>query len=506
VISVEINDQKVELSEGSILREAFEITNTRYIPGTTIGIIKGAARKEEITTEYRLTTTKGEIRLEMIGGGINETWLKYHDSFSQASVRWAGPEAVAFGPVETDIIPTRSEREYNKYDVVFGAGGYDAKYTHLIFSRSHHMAAHGAPEQGAFARVISGKSVLANLSHGDSLTKIEPIVRWEMLLDKKATQDLSMRLEDNMKIFTYFHVELIPEAPEGAEHFLGIIGKNIFNVDSFSNTYVSDDALKGEGCPYENWDAREAGTVVVRSDGFGLGRIYIYKEDRTSSSVHSVVGRVIKGLELIKLAELRNKLEVRASPERILLLGMSFSQAERLLESRGIKIERTGYLEEDAVIAEQNPDTTLGIIKAGMVKALGVHPNKILGIKLYDGLAPKTLDFFRHSLRLKDRPLGPLPVYYVYENTVLFKAAKGAEAYKEITPENTPENLVKAGEIGVTNQAAKRYGLIGVKLTDDNRYGPSGEKFECTNIIGRIIELSKLKDLKAGDTVYVREI
>jgi len=48
--------------------------------------------------------------------------------------------------------------------------------------------------------------------------------------------------------------------------------------------------------------------------------------------------------------------------------------------------------------------------------------------------------------------------------------------------------------------------MIGVKLTDDSRYGPSGEKFAYTNIIGRVIDLDKLQDIGEGDTVYVTEV
>jgi UPF0288 family protein (methanogenesis marker protein 3) len=48
--------------------------------------------------------------------------------------------------------------------------------------------------------------------------------------------------------------------------------------------------------------------------------------------------------------------------------------------------------------------------------------------------------------------------------------------------------------------------MIGVKLTDDPKYGPTGEKFECTNIIGKVIHTERLKGVKAGDIVYIREV
>ncbi|MCG2728398.1 MAG: methanogenesis marker 3 protein, partial [Candidatus Methanoperedenaceae archaeon] len=167
---------------------------------------------------------------------------------------------------------------------------------------------------------------------------------------------------------------------------------------------------------------------------------------------------------------------------------------------------KRGYTGDGAIIVEQSPDTTIEIREAGVVTGLGVSSDKIINVRFYDNLAPITLDFFRHSLRLKDRPLGPLPVVYTYENTYLFWSEKGAEAYKEINPENVPKTKVKAGEIGVTNQAAKRYGMVGVRLTDDEKYGPTGEKFECTNIIGKVIEPERLKGLKVGDIIYIKEV
>lgn len=301
-------------------------------------------------------------------------------------------------------------------------------------------------------------------------------------------------------------MDLLKESPDGAEHFLALIRKKIFSVDTFSNSFISDDALKGEGCPYEHWDARSEGAVVARTDGLGNGRIYIYKEDRTSSAVHSVVGHVSLGIELIKIAPAGSKLAVLPNPERVMILGMGFKEAEEMLNGRGLKLEKSGYTGNDAIIVEQDPDTTIEIIESGGIRGLGVKSDMIINVKFYDDLAPITLDFFRHSLRLKDRPLGPLPLVYTYENTYLFKAEKEAEAYKEINPENVPRAKVVSGEIGVTNQAAKRYGIIGVKLIDDEKYGPTGEKFECTNIVGKVLEPERLKGRKVGDIIYIREV
>ncbi len=504
MISIEINGQKLELKEGSTLQDAIELTKTSYIPGNTIGILKTGTKKEEATSEFRIVTSKGEFRIELSGN--SELWDKFYHKFVDSKAHWGTTNSLAFGPVETDVLPQMQERKYNRYDIFFGTGGYDAKNTYLMLAKDRHISDYGSPKDAMIGKVISGKSIIAELKQGDNILKIEPVIKWETLLDKISTSDPGTRLEDGMRIFTYFNVDLVNEAPEGAEHFLALIRKRTFNIDTFSNSFISDDALKGEGCPFEHWDARSEGSVAVRTDGLGNGRIYIYKEDRTSSPVHSVVGHVTHGIELIRVTQEGSKLAVKSNPERIMILGMNFEEAEKMLSRRGLKLEKRGYTGMDAMIVEQDPDTTIEIMNEGTVTGLGVKSDKIIDVKFYDDLAPKTLDFFRHSLRLKDRPLGPLPVFYTYENTYLFRSEKEAEAYKEINPENVPKTKVNAGEIGVTNQAAKRYGMIGVRLTDDAKYGPTGEKFECTNIIGKVIEPARLKGVKQGDVVYIREV
>ena len=90
--------------------------------------------------------------------------------------------------------------------------------------------------------------------------------------------------------------------------------------------------------------------------------------------------------------------------------------------------------------------------------------------------------------------------------TYLFRTEKEAVKYKEVLPENTPTGTVLAGEIGITNQSAKRMGTIGVRLVDDDLFGPTGEKFSSTNIIGRIIEPERLIGIEEGDAIYISEV
>jgi putative methanogenesis marker protein 3 len=391
-----------------------------------------------------------------------------------------------------------------RWDVLFGTGGYAADNTYMVISKQLHTAAHGAPtDGGVFGRIVSGRGVIESLDTGDSITGIAPVERWETIVNKIVTADLATGIEPGMRIFTYATVELSPEAPYGAEHFLAAAKDGVLAFNTVSHAFASTESLQGEECPFEQKEPRRAGIITVRSNGAGLGRIYISKLDKTSSPSHSVAGAVTRGMELIQLVDNDQAIAIHINPERILLLGRTFEAAEAEMRERGITMRRDGDTADADVIVQQTPETTIEIVGACEVTAHGVSQKNLIRIELYDDIAPKTVEFFRHALGLLKSPVGALPVFAVYEDTRLFRVP---EVKKEIMPENVPEETVPAGEIGVTSQAAKYAQMIGVKLTDDSRYGPSGEKFEYTNIIGRVIDLDKLRDIGEGDSVYVTEV
>jgi UPF0288 family protein (methanogenesis marker protein 3) len=189
-----------------------------------------------------------------------------------------------------------------------------------------------------------------------------------------------------------------------------------------------------------------------------------------------------------------------------MLMGHSLGQALQSMKERSIQAEVEGHTLEDAVVIKQEPETTMEVLRQGKVKLTCIPSSHLVAIQLYYDQAPKTLDYFRHVTGLKERPVGPLPVYFVYENTLLFKPAIEATSYKELLPENKPTGPVPAGSLGVSNSVARKIGFVGCKLVEDKRYGPSGEKFEATNVIGRVLEPDKLKDVAEGETIYVLEV
>lgn len=507
-MKVFVDGTKISLNDGSTLKDALDASGISPQEDAIIGIVKGREEEAKETNSYWLNTTKGKLRIELLDTGIQDAWHEAVGQISDLKARWSDGAAVAFGPVSAKIAPTRNEQEYDRWEVVLGASGFEAGKAQIVFARKRHSAAYGAPAEnrGVFASVVGGKGILNSLEIGDAILEIEPIVEWAALSDKMATKDLSLPLADGMEIYTKIEVNLSEDAPEGAEFFLAATRDGVFAVDGLSSSYASSDVLRGERIEFENREPRSEGAVTIRTNGRGLGRIFIYKADRTSTPGHSMVGKVTSGMDLVKLAEPGQKLAVKVRPERIMLMGLALKEAEKIVEDLGIGFEIEGYTGDDAVVVEQMPVTTMQIIKEGKVMVTSIPADRMVAIELYDDLAPKSLDYFRHVVGLKEKPVGPLPVYFVYENTVLFKPAISATSYKEILPENKPTEVVRAGEIGVTNQAARNAGLVGVKLVDDPKYGPSGEKFLATNIVGRILDLEKLRDVKEEETVYVLEV
>lgn len=507
-ITVEVNGIKIDLPKGATLGDAIQASDAPYREGNSVGILKRSdIEQDENLIEYRIMTTAGEFMIELFtkDSPSRKRWTEKFEEYRNIPLRWSSRDAIAFGPFVSDMAQKRGAGIYREYQVLFAAAGGDSHNTHLIISKDKHSAEYGAPEEGAFGKIVSGKSVLDNLGKKDSIIGIQPVISWRQTGEHVITTDRATILKDGEKVFTYLHVVMSPESPLGAEHFFALIRTGSFKVDMVSSSFISDHTLIGELPPYENYEPRSRGTVFLRTVGYGAGKAFISTDDRTASILHSVVGHVDLGMELVKMAEAGHKLLVNTTPPRIMLHGKSFQEAETELAMFGVKLNREGDTADEALIVSQEPDTTIEILREGTVRATGVDGSKILSIELYDDTAPITMDFFRHAIGLQFRPIGVLPLVMMYENTYIFKAEKPAEKYKEILPENTPKKKVIAGEIGVTNQAAKRMGMVGVKTKDDDLFGPTGEKFISTNIIGRILDMEKLQHFKEGDKIYVIE-
>lgn len=506
VFVVDVNGKKVPVKQGGTLADALAAAGVSHQPGTVIGIISGKEEaRKEVATEFRVLTTKGEIRLELTGA-FKQVWLDSYSQFTGSRTRWTSSQAISFGPAPTGVAAGKSESEYRRWAVSFGTGGYDAKNSYMIFIKADHSADYGVKDGGAFGRVVAGKNVLANLGQDDSITSIEPLVKLEKFANKIVTTDTSMPVEDGMEIHTILEIEMLPKAKEGAEHFYAAVKDGMFPVDFAASTFVSSDIMLGEVSPYENLAARSEGAVSIRTDGNGKGRIYISRADMTSSIYHSIVGHVTSGIELVKMVSPGQRIGITTIPDRLSVIGMDVKVAESFLTQRGIKYENAGYQGDDAVVVDQSPRTTMEIVSSGNVKITSIPRQNLVEIRMYESSAPQSVEYFRRATGLKEQHVGALNVYFKYEDTLLFKGK--TVHVGELIPENKPDDgsTVAAGEIGMTNMAAKYIGMVGVRFGPSSKFGPTGEKYAATNIIGKVLDPEKLKKAKDKETVYFREV
>ena len=66
LIKVQVNEKKVDLPAGSTIAVALEAAGYRHAEGAVIGIVTGREEaRSEVATEFRVYTTKGEIRIEL---------------------------------------------------------------------------------------------------------------------------------------------------------------------------------------------------------------------------------------------------------------------------------------------------------------------------------------------------------------------------------------------------------------------------------------------------------
>jgi putative methanogenesis marker protein 3 len=260
----------ISLEEGATLGDALAKANAKPAIGAIVGIVKGRGEKSRLTNSYWLNTTKGKIRIELLDTDLQDIW---HDSVQKivgSETRWASSDAIAFGPFATSISWKRDPHEYNRWEIALGASGFEPEKTQLIFVRKRHTSVYGAPANGGvFAKVVGGKNTLDRLVKDDKIIGVEPIVEWEDLTEKMATTDMNLELSEGLEIYTKFEVELIDDAPFGAEFFMALTRDNTFKVDSVSSSYISSDQLLTEPIIYEHREPRLEGAVSIRTSGRG---------------------------------------------------------------------------------------------------------------------------------------------------------------------------------------------------------------------------------------------
>ena len=501
--------------DGELRKVADGTTLGALIPGVPpeacVAVIRPSTKEEEKRTgNLRISTSAGEIIFEAAG----EKNVVF-DSFGatpELQLRWAERTSAAFGPFISDIRPVRRPHLYERDDVILGCGGYDPKNSFLIFSKSRHSADHGSGETGGIiGRVVSGRAVLDRWAPGDRISGITPVVSWADTSRSFTTRDRTLVLEDKLQLVTRVNVmaqgytagSISTEAAGSVEHMLLAFHSGRFVVSRASSTHILDDHLSGSEVPSQSRQPRREGTVTVRTEGRSSGGVYIYRADISASPAHSVVGQVVHGIELVRLAQENDYFILSVDPQRIDMLGLAMPEVRQIAAAHRLALVVDND-SDDRIVVSQEPGTTLDVLNEKKVTVTTAPYAKVLDIELFDSAAPDSCDVFRRITGLHEHDAGMMPLFMTFDDSYLFKPRVPSEF--RIHPENLPTGEVPAGTIAMTNDSRKGAGLVGVRLSPNTEFGPTSEPFEGTNIIGRIIDTGKFKGMKEKDKIYIREV
>lgn len=513
---IRLDDERLEVPDGALLGDIIPT----HPPECSVAIIRPLETESAATRNIRVTTTAGEVIIELagvvppffqniIGGG---TQPGTHPE--NIILKWADRQAAAFGPFPTDIIPKRSPHRYTRGDVILGCGGYDAEKSYLIFSKASHIADHGAGKEGGIlGKVISGMSVLEDWKPRDAVTSMERIIRSADASNAFTTTKRDIVLEDGMSIVTHARAratgyrereEIDVTHAQSVEHLLLTYRTGRYHISLTSGTHVRDDHMRESEVFYEGEPhSRFEGTVTVRVKGRNRGSVFIYTDDIAGSPNHTVVASVEHGIELARIAGDGETFLFDVEPPQFDLRGMALTDAQEYADKRGITLNTDDATGERVVIS-QAPETTLEVLAKKSVSVTTIPATQAITVELFDSEAPRSCYIFRAVTGLRWHEIGEMPLLLKFEDVLLFQPPikKGTNINKE----NTPEGSVPANMLAITNDSRKSTGLVGCRITDNSEFGPTSEPFDGTNIIGRVCEPEKLAALKEGSIVYIREV
>ena len=314
---VKINDVEMDLDAGSTVEDAIKLSEAPYIEGSAIALIEGRQELESHVNKYKIVTTQGSIIIELVDNAdiLTDFWKDNYTEFIGTAIRWTTSNEVAMGSIVSNLVPSNDEYQYNRWDVIISLSGFSNEATHILFSKSKHRSVYGVPDQnkGVVATIVGGKRTIAKLKNTDNIVNIEPIIERKSVINSASVTDFSTQLNEGNELFTYMEVEANPEAPLSFEHFLKIIYDGTFAVDYESESFIGNYMLKGLEKDSEVIEKRKRGTVTLRNQGNGVGRVYIYREDRVSVPTHNIVGYVTKGIQILDTVKENEKIGVKHS-------------------------------------------------------------------------------------------------------------------------------------------------------------------------------------------------
>ena len=499
---VSINGVKKEVPQGSKLCDV--LAGEPYSEGTVISISKSGADVQNETDEYEIITKAGSFIIRLNGTQFAETWKNLKEMLIGVGIRWKTNKIVAVGSFPSDLDVDRDRHDYMRYDCFFSLGGFDNSSTYMMIARIDHTAGYGT-NGGVFGKVTRGRHTLEKLDEDDKILAIDPVVIKTVEKNSFITSDMNLMVEEGMAVESYVHVELDKNSPIGCEQFLVVAENGVMEITDKTSTYSANSSRLNVSLIKEHSGIRDDGTVTVRNEGAGTGRIYFYHDRRQTSSNHTVIGRLTNGSELLRLAPKNSSITIRSTPRRIMTIGMTQKDAAEFLTSLGITQTRTGLENDESIVVEQEPELTMEI--SGDVETFG-REEKLIGVwELNDESSPKTTTYLRKISGLDYKKVGTLKVFFTHPGMPMITFSGNISQASTLLPEESFGDVSERGEIGVTNMSRPSKGTIGIRLETSNEFGPTGEEKYGTNHAGVVVsDLDAfLKDLRDGDLVYIRE-
>jgi len=500
-----VNGREKDVPAGSSVADV--IKGEPYDVGSAVALIRSMEQVKKETSEFELITTKGSFVIHVPEGPWQPVWREYFPLLKDRTVRWQTSKVTAIGSFQSTLTPSRDEANFTRYDCIFALGGYDNRTTYVMICRQDHAAAYGVANP-VFGRVTRGRHVLDSMEEMDKILEIRPVIIEYRSADAFATTDLSTRVDEGMSVDTYVGIKLDPRSPVSVEHFLVAAGNGALKVTDKTQSFTAISTRMDVSLIQETQAIRDEDLVTVRHTGPGMGRIYFYQVRRQTVASHNVIGRITNGHQLIHLAPLGSNVTVRPEPARVMVIGRTQIEGQRLLEGRGLVQSRTGDVADDAIIVEQEPELTIEAVAEKNIETLGVRPDVITDWYLLRATAPNTARYVEKITGLDHKPIGTLKVHFTFEGMPMVTFEGDDALGAQLFPEPSWTGMVHRGDIGITNMSRPNRGIMGIRLQDSPEFGPTGEEAHGTNMVGRFSgDLDKMMaSLKDGDIVYVREV
>ncbi|WP_457620268.1 methyl-coenzyme M reductase-associated protein Mmp3 [Methanopyrus sp.] len=503
-----VDGEPVDVPEKATVRDALKAAGVSVPENVTIAVFKGEQKVERETDRVRITleTDGGEFSLTV--AVEDERMSEVCERLPGTSVSWTTRDEVGLGPVDVSDLEFHTRRgvEVPPYTAILILPTNDPSEAYFLVTKRRMAVEYICTDiQG---RVTSGRELVDELRGGERVTNVEPVIeRVTERVVSKVTLDDGLEVGD--RIITRVEIELDKNAPVSAEHLLNTLEmeEGRLQIKFRTNTFISIEPRPFYDLPKENVNMRERSVVTVRNRGVDEGVVYVYRRDRTPVESHNVVGRVRRGMELLDVVTEGDRVLVETDPPRVNFVGLTIDEARKLAEEFNVELQVNG---DGDVVVDQEPRETLNVLEQGKARIEVVPEDEVIEIELYEDDAPRSVEYFRRVAKMLDRPIGRLKVHFAYADLGIIVFEGDEKLGKKLPPENNPEDRVEAGVLGVTNQAKPHAGLVGVRLEDSKEYGPTGETFEGTNVIGRVVKgLDRLREMDQSDmgrTVYVREV